>query len=472
MSAFLKQVDAAQKFLRGVKSLPNFPELADKQVSRLQKMLDKVNSVTTEQAAAILDLLDESLWTEDAVSKLKTMVAEMTAEAEGSQVKRDTQDYRMLPYYMSEKLSEQLKGKQCQENVALQALCKHAWLLGLRCPSELTLAILLCMAHYNSVSRMSDKDKYNLLLSKKPLMKKWLGGLPDPSPYLLSLPQDPQDLPAGMLSAAFPEGNVVEGPLPAAEILLLAKQMPLRVSNKAVTDPKTAAAQGSGMMNSPARAFGHMMAGLMKGMGSYRAEPSPKVTILDTPKAAPQPRLLALEDARPEPPVLPAKSTDTPAGGVGRTTTVAQEVDAQIGGESIEENLLNLRKSLSGADEDKEAAAMKRPASKAVVPAGINTKRPAGNIKRPAAADVEAATPAHPKKAKKDVQATAVTVLKRPASKSGSKSAASVARASAEERSNLLREIPLAVRKQYANGCATCRYRPGCCVSCWRKRGY
>lgn len=210
------------------------------------------------QAAAILDLLDESLWTEDAVSKLKTMVAEMTAEAEGSQVKRDTQDYRMLPYYMSEKLSEQLKGKQCQENVALQALCKHAWLLGLRCPSELTLAILLCMAHYNSVSRMSDKDKYNLLLSKKPLMKKWLGVLPDPSPYLLSLPQDPQDLPAGMLSAAFPEGNVVEGPLPAAEILLLAKQMPLRVSNKAVTDPKTAAAQGSGMMNSPARAFGHM----------------------------------------------------------------------------------------------------------------------------------------------------------------------------------------------------------------------
>ena len=53
------------------------------------------------------------------------------------------------------------------------------------------------------------------------------------------------------------------------------------------------------------------MAGLMKGMGSYRAEPSPKVTILDTPKAAPQPRLLALEDARPEPPVLPAKPLRT-----------------------------------------------------------------------------------------------------------------------------------------------------------------
>ena len=459
MAAFLKQVDAAQKFLRGVKTLPNFSELADKQVSRLQKMLDKVSNVTTEQAAAILNLLDESLWTEDALSSLKTMVAELTAEAEGGQVKRDTQDYRMLPYYMTSQLTEQLTGKS-QENVALQALCKHAWLLGLRCPSELTLAVLLCMAHYHSVSRMSDKDKYNLLLSKKPLMKKWLGVLPDPCPYLLSLPQDPQELPAGILSAVFPEGNVVEGPYPAAEILLLARQMPLRVSNKAVTDPKTAAAQGSGGMSSPARAFGHMMAGLMKGMGGYRSEPSPKVTILDTPKAPkPQPRLLALEDGRPEPPTLPAQSTGaTPADEVAPTTAVAQEVDVQTGGKSIEENLKNLRNSLSVADVDKEAVPLKRPASKAEA------------IKKRPAAAVEAAAAAHPKKVKKDLQAGPGTALKRPASQSGSKPASSVARASAEERTNLLREIPLAVRKQYANGCGTCRYRPGCCVSCWRKR--
>eukprot|EP00434_Breviolum_minutum_P016200 symbB.v1.2.014275.t1/scaffold1033.1/size247163/13 len=285
-----------------------------------QKMLDKVSNVTTEQAAAILNLLDESLWTADSLSKLKTMVAELTAEAEGAKVKRDTQDYRMLPHYMSSQLMEQLTGKS-QENVALQALCKHAWLLGLRCPSELTLAVLLCMAHYHSVSRVSDNDKYNLLLSNKPLMKKWLGVLPDPCPYLLSLPQDPQELPVGMLSAVFPEGNVVEGPYPAAEILLL---MPLRVSNKAVTDPKTAAAQGSGGMNSPARAFGQMTAGLMKGMGAYRSESSSKVTLLDTPSAStPQPRLLALEDRRPDPPNLPAQPTGT---------TPAREVTPTTGG--------------------------------------------------------------------------------------------------------------------------------------------
>ena len=59
MSLFLKQVDAAQKFLRGVKTLPTFTSLEEKQVLRLEKTLDKVHSVTTEQAAAILDLLGE-----------------------------------------------------------------------------------------------------------------------------------------------------------------------------------------------------------------------------------------------------------------------------------------------------------------------------------------------------------------------------------------------------------------------------
>ena len=59
MSLFLKQVDAAQKFLRGVKTLPTFTSLEEKQVLHLEKTLDKVHSVTTEQAAAILDQTED-----------------------------------------------------------------------------------------------------------------------------------------------------------------------------------------------------------------------------------------------------------------------------------------------------------------------------------------------------------------------------------------------------------------------------
>ena len=472
MSLFLKQVDAAQKFLRGVKTLPTFTSLEEKQVLRLEKTLDKVHSVTTEQAAAILDLLDETLWSEDACAKLKTLVAEMTAEAEASQSKRDTQDYRMLPHYMTADLSEQLKAKQEKENVALQKLCKHAWLLGLRCPSELTLATLLCMAHYNSVSRMSDKDKYNFLLQKKPLLKKWLGALPDPTPYLLTLPQDPQELPAGMLAVAIPEGNPVEGPFPAAEVLLLARQIPLRVTNKAVSDPKKVVPE-QGSVNSPARMFGQMMAGIMKGMGQARPEPSAKITILDSPKAsAPEPRQLALEDIKPTSPVLPAGTgpgVEVPAG--QRATAVVAETSGEKASGSMEKNLLNLRKSLADPEAEQTSVPLKRPAAKdKLVPAGM--KRPAAALKRPAAAvdsHKPEGEPEGQKKQKQHQEGLPAAALKRP---SAMRSGTSKTRASADERNSLLRGIPSAVRKQYADGCATCRWRPGCCVSCWKKRGY
>ena len=44
--------------------------------------------------------------------------------------------------------------------------------------------------------------------------------------------------------------------------------------------------------------------------------------------------------------------------------------------------------------------------------------------------------------------------------------------ASTEERQKLLDKIPQEVLETYAGGCSTCRHRPYCCASCWRKRGY
>ncbi len=135
----------------------------------------------------------------------------------------------------------------------------------------------------------------------------------------------------------------------------------------------------------------------------------------------------------------------------------------------MEENLLSLRQSLS----ENAEVSVKRPAAKdqmARAPAGL--KRPAATLKRPAAA-VGTSEPEGQKKQKQQQEAAQGTALKRPAGKTELHiSVASKTRASADERNRLLREIPAAVRKQYANGCGTCRWRPGCCVSCWKKRGY
>ena len=240
--------------------------------------------------------------------------------------------------------------------------------------------------------------------------------------------------------------------------------MPLRVTNKAVSDPKKAVPeQGSG--NSPARVFGQMMAGIIKGIGQVRYEPSAKIAILDSPKAsAPEPRQLALEDIKPTSPVLPAGTgpgVEVPAG--ERATAVVAETSGEKASGSMEKNLLNLRKSLADPEAEQASAAVKRPAG---------LKRPATALKRPATA-VDSSEPEGQKKQKQQQEGPPAAVLKRPSAKTErTRPVAAKTRASADERNNLLREIPPAVRKQYANGCATCRWRPGCCVSCWKKRGY
>lgn len=76
--------------------------------------------------------------------------------------------------------------------------------------------------------------------------------------------------------------------------------------------------------------------------------------------------------------------------------------------------------------------------------------------------------------------AAARTSLKRPAgktmampkSKPKGKAQAKPQMSNEEKRVALLRTIPAALKKKYANGCSRCRERPQCTISCWKLRGY
>ena len=99
------------------------------------------------------------------------------------------------------------------------------------------------------------------------------------------------------------------------------------------------------------------------------------------------------------------------------------------------------------------ASAKKRPAAAK----GGPVKRPAagsGVLRRPAAAELSAAR----------ASASADSVLRRPA--------AAGPAAAAETREELLARVPQEMKDRFAKGCSTCRWRPLCCVSCWRKRGF
>ena len=58
MAGCVKQVDGAQKFLRGIRALPGYSNFAEKQAGGIKKALEKLQEVSPGEAAAILDRID------------------------------------------------------------------------------------------------------------------------------------------------------------------------------------------------------------------------------------------------------------------------------------------------------------------------------------------------------------------------------------------------------------------------------
>eukprot|EP00438_Fugacium_kawagutii_P014341 Skav202490 [mRNA] locus=scaffold32:9717:10280:+ [translate_table: standard] len=85
-------------------------------------------------------------------------------------------------------------------------------------------------------------------------------------------------------------------------------------------------------------------------------------------------------------------------------------------------------------------------------------KRPAAALKRPAAAIEEKKQKKENKIQKKDEKKGNLKALKKPASAKAAKAGGRSDR-------------PPNALKLYPNGCSKCRYRPGCCPSCYKMRG-
>ena len=75
MASNLKQIEAAQRFLRGLVALGSFPEIREKQWRGVSKALEKLTVLTPAQAAEWLSVLDGELWTAAHVAEYQGIVA-------------------------------------------------------------------------------------------------------------------------------------------------------------------------------------------------------------------------------------------------------------------------------------------------------------------------------------------------------------------------------------------------------------
>ena len=189
-----KQLDASQRFLRGLQNLPSFSETRARQLSQLQATVERVQSLSVEETNSVLDLWQESLWGPESTASFKAQISARTNLIPPGVVgRRPLQNYLALPKYLTASLWVSLQGREPEE-VRLQKLVRHAASLGLRCPTESTFAMLLTLT-FAIHGALTEQKQRQVLLEFKARMKRWLSE-PSPADYL-------EVFPASLMAAAF-----------------------------------------------------------------------------------------------------------------------------------------------------------------------------------------------------------------------------------------------------------------------------
>lgn len=195
MAQVEKQLKASQNFLTGLKGLPNFPPLRQKQLQQVFSALDKSPNFGTEKASEIFDLLDEGIWDEEAIVAIKEKVANKSEEGLWKE-RRGMQNFARIVEFLPTSLWNGLQTSQSVER-RVELLTRFMASLGLRCPSEPTLAVIMTVAGclFGMNAGLTEEGKLDLLQVYKPRIRKWLNQERPPVEYMLELPPRWQDLP-------------------------------------------------------------------------------------------------------------------------------------------------------------------------------------------------------------------------------------------------------------------------------------
>ena len=101
--AVAKQLQAVQGFLRGIRALSTYEETRERQLQQMERSLRCMAGLTTAQAGAWMESLEESLWSAAQLKAMKELLVEKTGEkVEESGKLAGEQDYTALPHLLSE----------------------------------------------------------------------------------------------------------------------------------------------------------------------------------------------------------------------------------------------------------------------------------------------------------------------------------------------------------------------------------
>ena len=451
-----RQLKAAQNFLTGVRTLPNYREILIKQHGDLSRVFAKVDSLTTEQAGRLLSAVDMDLWGSYA-EQVKQDIATRTGKDEAN-CRRLNQDFLAAVHYLPAWLVARLESDRNRAEV-LEHLCRHLVQLGLRHPTEKTCGLILALAFdFHGVAFEADKWQYTVM--HKATVQKLLTK-PDPPVYLEALPTDVEQCHRALFQAAFPNGERPMALQFAADLVGRGRTWPIRNSHRvAAQTSKPAATQAVDYY-----AVGQMVSGMMAGGSHLGQRPHSSVPPVATPAEKSPKVLLALEDGPVEdvPAAVPPAEMSKPSFALP-SKTISDE-----GAANVAASLAALKGAVASQVKGTGQKALKKPAS------SLQAQVKEDSLERGKKLSTVMKKPASKVSEKLCKAAEGKAAAKKPPAASRAKKATKKTNqkeTKAAKRMQLLATLPPQIRRKYKDGCGRCRWRKECTLSCWRLRGF
>ena len=483
-----------------------FPEKAASEKARqFEGLLDSFKQTDLEPGAAteLLALLEEqTVFGPDQVQSLAEALADTAPESsrdkptcKSQKDRRPLQDYSYVFRYCTPDLWTALQDPGLRDFKKLDLLAAHCAKLGLRCPSEFTAQVvtwyflLYGSDHVPLHDAVAVHQQY--LSVKSALQRHGRAAQIATSmlPHVKALPPNPSDLDPAWYSRCFDKAAPAIAPFEDTDLRMNALGVPARGSNSWLRMQQRSAswAPFQGTFPRPS-AQTRRPTLLALTDGSSEIPTSSGLRALPCPQAS-QP--LALADSLPamqpvaQPPAqvhLPSSPAEVaeparnPKDDSVATTAAANASEVSAGAETAQTSSRRLRLSASNEGNVFSAAQDLQMAMTGKPVASLLQNAESKEQKQP---QEEPALPKKVAQLRKKAQPKKVAKSKACAKKPSAKikktklAGPEFKPGSAEEVAHRKTcGVPLALLNKFKKGCATCRERPFCTRSCWRKRGY
>ena len=174
-----KHLLAAQRFLEGLRQLPHFDTLCQRQYDQLLRAFSKngAKGLSVDQAGSFLEKMDLTLWGQERAEGIRKVVAEQVeVHAESEQPRRSMQDFENCFLFLKAIHWQRLADEKVARSEIVEEIIDHVGLLGLRCPTEGTFATLVALVYGVFGTRhLNQEDKFKLLKQCKVITRISLG---------------------------------------------------------------------------------------------------------------------------------------------------------------------------------------------------------------------------------------------------------------------------------------------------------